>query len=125
MPLPMSARSNATEERYQEAKLNGECIDLGEEPAIWESLFWRIIINRFPPDAFYKTERSRMLLPKRKVSDWWKLFPWEAIELIVILYKRRFDGSQITLNLGDTRSVPGHLHFHFNDFYDKREDIRL
>lgn len=123
--VPMSLRKFTSEVAYQQAKLNGHCIPLALEPAIWEGKFWKMINNRFPADVAFKPARARMLIPKRVFSDWWKMYPWEAVELLIILYRRRYDGSQMTLNLGSTRSVPGHFHIHFNEFYDDRLDMKL
>lgn len=121
----MSLRTRKQETRYQLDKLSGSTHQLKDEPSIWEGWFWRIIPNRYWADVAFQEKQARMLLTKRVVSDWWKLYPWEAIELLIIFYKRRFDGSQIALNLGSTRSVPGHLHFHLNTFYKNRKDMHL
>lgn len=123
--IPMSLRTYGQEQRYQQDKLDGKTIQLKNEPSIWQGLFWRMIRNRYWADVAFKQNDANILLPKRVVSDWWKLYPWEMVELLIIFYKHRFDGSQITLNLGDTRSVPGHLHFHLNTFYDTRDDMQL
>lgn len=123
--VPMSLRKFTSEVNYQQAKMTGQTVPLGEELALWEGKFWKMIANRFPADVAFKPSRARMLIPKRKFSDWWKMMPWELVELLIILYRRRYDGSQITMNLGTTRSVPGHFHLHFNEFYDDRLEMKL
>lgn len=123
--VPISLRTFASEVAYQNAKNSGGIMPLHKEKALWTGLFWKMIPNRFPPNACFKPSRSRMLIPKRVVGDWWRLYPWELIELLIIFYRRRHDGSQVGLNLGTTRSIPGHLHFHFNEFYDDRLEMKL
>lgn len=82
-------------------------------------------MNRYPGDLCFKKDRARMLLTKRKVSEWWKLYPWEAIELLVILYRLREGADVLSLNLGKTRSKPDHFHLHLNDFYESRLEMKL
>lgn len=121
----MTLRSQASELAYNKALRAGKTVPLGKERTIWKGWFWKIIVNAYPPDMVFKPSMSIMLLPKRKFSEWWQMLPWEAVEFLVILYRYRAYGSQMTLNSFKTRSVRDHFHVHFNEFYDDREEIRL
>lgn len=119
---PISFRSAKSEAVYQRAKKENGTKPLRDVPPIREWIFWNKIPNEFPGDILFKS--SYMLLPKRVFSDWWKMYPWEFVELLIIIYKER-EASVISLNLGKTRSVSNHFHLHLQTFYDSRKDIKI
>lgn len=122
--LPMSLRSDAMERRYQRDKKLGLTQPLSEVPSVWEGRFWRKVMNKYYGDIAYKKNRSFMLLPKRKVSNWWKLYPWEAVELLVIVYKLDKERGELALNLSGSRSIPDHFHLHVREQYLDRRSMR-
>lgn len=123
--VPATLRKLDSELRYRSDRAAGVTLPLHQEQSQWAGRYWRIIANRYPPDAAFKPHRSRLIVPKRVFGDWWKMRPWEAVELALIMYRHRTDGSQMTINLGTTRSVPGHFHIHLNEFYDTRNEMGL
>lgn len=121
--LPMSLRRRKGEERYQMAKLTNATVPLQHERSIREFKFWKLIDNRFPYDSAFST--SHMLIPKRMVPTYRKLWPWERWELRRILDHKLTHYNQIVENMTNTRSVLGLYHLHLLIFHKSRKDFKL
>ncbi len=125
MILPMSLRTAAGEQTYQDAKANGTTTPLELVPSIKLFEHWRIINNDYPYDVGYK--RCHMLLVKRAgVGSWNELNTYELSELDRIKQEYLYsEYDQIIENCPSRRSVPHIFHIHLVNFYDKREQMSL
>lgn len=122
--LPMSLRTAAGEEAYYKAKERGELRDLQDEPSIIEFKYWRIIANRYPYNAPYKT--SHMMLPRRSVPTYNKLNWRERRELrkIIDTYCQA-NYHKVEENMAVRRSVMAVWHLHLLTFVDTREEFTV
>lgn len=109
-PLPTSLRTEATERRYQEAKLNGTLRDLIDIPPIWAFEYWIVVPNDFPSDMVYSVHD--IIVPKREFPNEEDMTLAEKAELdyihkeIGIHYMKREE------NYASGRSVKNRYHQH-------------
>lgn len=87
-----------------------------ENVATKEYVYWKIQTNDFPYD--FVAKKHDLLTLKRHEGDPNKLTQNEIEEYheIVRLAGKEYDS--ITLNLGKTRSIPNHLHYHLLEYID-------
>lgn len=125
MTLPMSLRTAAGEQAYQDAKANKTTKPLELVPSIKLFDHWRIIENDYPYDVGYK--RCHMLIVKRAgVGAWNELNTYELSELDRIKREYLYDEyDQIIENCPNRRSVSHIFHLHLVNFYDSRQDMAL
>lgn len=125
MSLPMSLRTLADEQAYQDAKANGTTTPLELVPSIQMFEHWRIVNNDFGYSIGFK--RCHMLIIKRaSVASWHDLNAAEIAELNQLKRTHLYDEyDQIIENCPSRRSVPHIFHLHLVNFHDNREDMAL
>lgn len=125
MNLPMSLRTAAGEQAYQDAKAARKTTPLELVPSLQMFNHWRIVANDFPYDVGYK--RCHMLVIKRAgAASWHDLKPEEIAELNELKRTHLYDEyDQIIENCPSRRSVAHLFHLHLVNFCDAREDMRL
>lgn len=125
MSLPMSLRTAAGEQAYQDAKASRSTTPLELVPAIKVFEHWRIIDNDFAYGVAYK--RCHMLAVKRAgAGQWHDLNAEEIAELNKLKKQYLYDEyDQIIENCPNRRSVPHLFHLHLVNFHDNREDMQL
>lgn len=122
--IPVTLRTQKSEEQYQRAKELGCLIPLHQEKRVHDFKYWFIVVNRYPYDMVYKTHH--LLLPMRTVKTRSELNPAELQELQTILdyyvepnYDLFFENTQ------KRRSVSAHYHIHLTSYYDDRKELNL
>lgn len=125
MTLPMSLRTAASEQAYQDAKLNRTTKPLELEPALKIFNHWRIIENGFPYDVAFS--RHHLLVPKRaSVAQRWDLNDEERKEFEVILKDYIYQEYDLWFeNCPKRRSVGGYYHIHLANYVEQREQMSL
>lgn len=125
MSLPMSLRTAATEQKYQDAKENRTTTPLELVTSLQMFNHWRIVNNDFPYNVGYK--RCHMLVLKRAgAGSWHDLRPEEIAELNELKRTHLYDEyDQIIENCPSRRSVPHLFHLHLVSFYDDRAEMSL
>lgn len=110
----MTARTEATEARYQEAKKNGTLQPLDQVEPLHKWVYWRLVENEFPHDKLNR--RHRMIVLNRQ-SDLWELTNNEIYELWrVILPELDKQYHYFKLNGSQLRSINNVPHIHVCDF---------
>jgi hypothetical protein len=109
MKLDPSERTRATQRQYQEDKEAGKLVGLENEPPIQQYKYWKLVVNRYPYDAVWRTS---MLLVYKDISAWEFLSEDAIMELheLKISFKRVFD--RITENGDAMTSVNYVPHVH-------------
>jgi hypothetical protein len=80
-------------------------------PSIKDYQYWRIIENKFPYDTIAETHH--MLVPRRQIRSFWRMYPWEMINLVYLIFWKlhpEYDHAQY--NFPKAQSVKDWLHFH-------------
>lgn len=120
--IPVTLRTQKSEEQYQRAKELGCLIPLHQEKRIHDFKYWFIVENRFPYDMVFNTHH--LLLPMRKVCNRSELNQEEKTELETILdyyvepkYDLFFENTQ------KRRSVMSHYHIHLASYVNERNEI--
>ena len=123
--LPMSMRTSACEQNYQDDKVAGNTQRLELVDSLKKFMHWRIIPNDYCYCVGYKT--SHLLVIKRAdCKSWFDLTDHEKTDLDIIKREYLYENyDQIIENCPHRRSVPHLFHFHLMQFYDNREDMQL
>ena len=119
MEKRITQRTPETQTKYEAFRKTPECAI----PFFWdrakivkEYTYWRIVENDFPYDTMW--ERHYMLAPIRKVTAHRELTEEEKKEFLKIKeseFMAQFD--QFLENMGETRTMPGHLHYHLGRLF--------
>lgn len=122
--LPMSGRTAASEQKYQDAKADKNLQPLSQVEPIKEWKYWKLIPNQFPYDGIFR--RHNMLLPKRQFADrtQMRMTEWSELQAIIRDYvEKHYD--LIIDNTQRKRSVLSIYHLHVANYHRKREDAAL
>lgn len=106
----MTARTEAMERAYQDAKKRGDLVPLHEVLPLKEWYYWKLIPNAFPHDKL--NVKHYMVVLKRE-ADLWNLTNYEIYELwreILPWLDDQYD--YVKLNLQAMRSVANVPHLH-------------
>jgi diadenosine tetraphosphate (Ap4A) HIT family hydrolase len=117
---PMSARTVATEARYQEAKKQGNLTPLEDCEAIINYRRWKLINNDFPYDDLFS--KHEMIVPKRHFSHWYQMRPaeiWELLKILKFYYDTGYCDLFI-LNTPKKQSYKSLFHMHIATYYKNR-----
>lgn len=119
MQLPMSARTAATEQRYQDDKANGRTIGIVHEPAMFKGGFkyFKIIENRYPYDAIFGTHH--ILVIRRQCANEADFTVEERRELQAIKFAEFYKYHTIMENYR-AKSVSGVWHLHLCNYLPHR-----
>jgi hypothetical protein len=112
----MTARTEKTEQAYQEARARGDLQALDEIEPIREWTHWKLVENRFPHDKL--NCRHFILALKRKVApeDYWGLTEYELYELWWDIFPEvDNEFHYVKINLAELRSVNNVPHLHLCD----------
>lgn len=120
MTLP-SFRTKDSEDKYQEAKTTGGLRPLSEIPAEIEYKLWRVAINDYPGDQWFKTHD--MLIPKRVFANEDDMTIAELTELRAIKKELEHQYSLYYENTPGTRSVLYHYHVHAVLFKEREDGV--
>jgi hypothetical protein len=124
MSIPMSLRTAAGEQSYQDSKTSGNTMPLELEPSLRQWKHWRLIDNRFPYTVAFK--EHHMLVPKRGVADRWELSADEKAEFEVILKEYVYPTYDLWFeNCPKRRSIRSFYHIHLASYHDNREQMEL
>lgn len=125
MSLPMSLRTAASEQAYQDAKASGATKPLELEPALKIFEHWRIINNGFPYDVGFA--KHHLLVPKRaSVAQRWDLNDEERKEFEILLRDYIYDEYDLWFeNCPKRRSVAGYYHIHLASYVEHRDQMSL
>ncbi len=110
--------------RYRAERDNSDTID-DLQTIHREFTYWRIIENKFPYDAVFKTHH--LLLSKRHFSNLSAATPAELDEIqtikAMLAEEQAYDG--ILENLSSNISKPGHCHLHLFiwKYYDETTEV--
>lgn len=110
----MTARTEATERAYQQARKNGTLDNLIDVEPVREWTHWKLIENRFPYDKL--NTKHFMVVLKREPESYWALNEYELYELwwdIIPELDNEFH--YLKINLQQLRSVNGIPHIHVCD----------
>lgn len=118
---PASFRTTESEEKYQKAKTTGGLRSLSEIPSQIEYKLWRVSMNDFPGDAWFKTHD--MLIPKRVFANEDDMTIAELTELREIKKDLQNQYSLYYENTPGTRSVLYHYHVHAVLFKEREDGV--
>lgn len=122
-PLPMSARTEESELKYQVAKVLEQTVPLDQEEHILDYDHWYLIENRFPYDMIY--DEHDMLIPRSGVATREELTLAEAIELTDIIDELSGQYDLVFENFKHRRSVLNLYHVHLASYHRDRGSSKL
>lgn len=108
-------RTDATQQRYDEKRRGVECF-LCRGDCIQSYFFWQVYPNDYPYDKVAK--RHALLTPKRHIKSFYWLYPWEWVELVLILWGNEQRWGSILWNYPSHQSQPQHVHIHLLEWHD-------
>lgn len=109
-------RTDATEQRYQEAKKAGLTQPLIDVPALMEWKYWKLIKNDFPHDLIHSDHD--LLIPLRVFSSLKEMNLQEATELYHLLSSELANNyDTIKINYPRQQTVLNHFHIHLVSNY--------
>lgn len=124
MSLPMSLRTAAGEQAYQDAKASGNTTPLELEATLRQWKHWRLIDNRFAYTVAFK--EHHMLVPRRGVADRWELNADEKAEFELIVKDFVYPTYDLWFeNCPKRRSVRSFYHVHLASYHDSRDQMEL
>ena len=103
-------RSAATHRRYLAHLKSGKGKPLNELPVVKEFKHFLIVDNEFPHDKL--ADRHHLLIPKRRVANWYELGWREYRELTRIHWELGQEYDCIKLNYPSLLTVHDWVHFH-------------
>ena len=121
--LPMSLRSAAGEQAYQDVREAKALEPLSQVKPIKEWKHWKLVPNQFPYDVAFR--RHNMLIPKRQFAnrEQMKFYEWQELQLIIRDYiEKHYD--LLIDNMASKRSITSLYHVHVANYHRHREDMQ-
>ena len=119
---PVSLRTLEDEIIYGKHKKNGKAGSLKDEEPMKNWLHWRLIKNKFPYNAVFKTHH--MLIPIREVPKH-HLSKSELEELDSILIECSETYDCMLVNFSKKQSIKNHYHIHLLMYKDNRKHLKF